>query len=36
MEENNMINNNYSNVVIEFPNIINNVIVYHSDSYFDN
>ena len=35
MEENNAINNNCSNINLEFPNI-NNVIIHHSDSYFDN
>ncbi len=35
MEENNM-NNNFSNINLEFPNVTNNVIIYHSDSYFDN
>ena len=36
MEENNMINNNCSNINLEFPNVINNIVIHHSDSYFDN
>lgn len=36
MEENNTINNNCSNINVDFQNILNNLVVYHSDSYFDN
>ena len=35
MEENNM-NNNFSNMNLEFPIVTNTIVIHHSDSYFDN